>query len=170
MGDKEGVFYWKRESEETGSIHLPKHKLKIMVWGGVRATGKTKLYFLNENVTAKSYQKILNECLDEKNTENNRVLQDNASAHKAHTTLDWFDSKGIELIDLYPANSSDLNEIEFVWSWMKHDVNKQNPETTEKLKEAIQTSWDRLPQGTIKKYISHVQTVCNKIVETKGDN
>ena len=53
---------------------------------------------------------------------------------------------------------------------MKHDVNKQNPETIEKLKEAIQTSWDRLPQGTIKKYISHVQTVCNKIVETKGDN
>jgi transposase len=168
---KEGVKYWKREDEIPLSYHTPKKPIKVMVWGGVWWDGKTKIKIIEGTVDSEAYRKIINECIVQPHlADYERLLQDNAPAHKSESTLDYLDSKGIELIDPFPPSSPDLNPIESVWSWMKSDVDKQYPTSKEELISCVEKSWKAIPQSTIQGFISHLKTNCNRIIESEGDN
>lgn len=168
---KEGIRYWKREEEIPLSFHTPKQPIKVMVWAGVWWEGKTKIKVIEGNINAQVYQSIINECIIQPHlADYERLLQDNATPHKAHSTLDYLDEKGIELVDPFPPSSPDLNPIENVWSWMKREVDKQCPSNKKQLIDCIEKSWNELPQTTIQGFISHLTTNCNRIIESEGDN
>ncbi len=143
----------------------------MMIWGGVYWEGKTKIKIIEGNIDAKVYQRIIQECIiTPQHTEWEKLLQDNAPAHVAGSTLDFLDAQGIDLVDPFPPSSPDLNPIELVWSWMKREVDKQYPTNRDQLKICIQQAWDKLPQSTIQGFISHLKTAVNRVIEKGGNN
>ncbi len=119
----------------------PKH---IMVWGGISLLGSTSIAFVDGNMDAVGYQKVLQ----------NHLLplvkrirgpwafqQDGARPHTARSTMAWIAAHGLPAPIEWPANSPDLSPVENLWALMVTDVNKHNPSTTEDLKRAIMNSW-----------------------------
>ncbi|KAI0994195.1 hypothetical protein K3495_g13987 [Podosphaera aphanis] len=54
-------------------------------------------------------------------------LHDNASVHKGSPAREFLDANGVESMP-WPANSSDLNPIENVWSMMKYYIQERYTE------------------------------------------
>ena len=50
---------FKLKDQKAPSIPRKNPNTKIMVWGGINYTGKTSLYFVNGNLNADNYKKIL---------------------------------------------------------------------------------------------------------------
>ena len=97
-----------------------------MVWGGVCATGKTPLVFIDRNVkiNAEDYQQrvlkgVLAPWAQSHFNGNSYILQqDWAPAHRAGTTLQLCQklAPGFWGKDVWPPNSPDLNPLDFfVW-------------------------------------------------------
>ena len=64
--------------------------------------------------------------------------QDNAPAHTAKATKDWFSEQKIPVLD-WPARSADMNPIENVWVMLSRDVyaDGKHYDDLEELQEAI---------------------------------
>ena len=67
-------------------------------------------------------------------------MQDNASCHKAHATVDLLISMDLIIID-WPPNSPDLNSIENLWSLLKDRIGKEFPKKREDVKKAVEAEW-----------------------------
>ncbi|CAF1008077.1 unnamed protein product [Brachionus calyciflorus] len=52
--------------------------------------------------------------------------QDNAPCHRAKLVKDWFQEQNIQVL-AWPSNTSDLNYIETLWSWLDKEKAKQEP-------------------------------------------
>ena len=162
------VELWKRPT--TPSIEKPtaKYAFKVMVWGGVWWEGRTKLCFIDGTVDATYYQHIIEDYLIKPHlTEELMVLQDGARAHTAKSTLEYADENDVTLLQ-NPPNSPELNPIEKVWGWMKHEIEKLNPQSKEEYITIVQEVWDGIPQTVIQGYIRHNKTVVNELIESGG--
>ena len=147
----------------------PLKPISLLVWGGIWTNGKTSIHITDDLIDADEYQNIIFEHVIEPGIDRNKIFQqDNAPPHKAKATLEFFEAMDLKLLENYPPYSPELNPIEKVWSWMSVQVSKIGPKNKEELMNAIDLSWKNLPQETIKKYISHLDTVCKKIKEAKG--
>ncbi|ORD93310.1 TCB1 [Enterospora canceri] len=82
-------------------------------------------------------------------------MQDNASCHKSKKTSRWFADSNITL-GFHPAQSPDLNPIEFVWGWLKKRVNKRQGEIINKddLLRVIVDEASKVNPATIRKHFS----------------
>lgn len=71
--------------------------------------------------------------------------QDNACAHTAKTTKQWFKSAGIALFP-HLASSPDLNPIESIWSMLKAIIRRRPrmPTSIAELKQAVQEAWEEI--------------------------
>ena len=69
-------------------------------------------------------------------------IEDSAKVHKGKARLPKLEA-GIRGFD-WPPSSPDLNPIEKVWRWMKHELSKlPNPPTSiEGMKAKLQKLWD----------------------------
>lgn len=76
--------------------------------------------------TARSYQQALGEVLQDNYRPGTFFQQDNAKIHVARTTRDWFEERGIWVID-WPAHSPDQNPIEHVWPKLKANLKRLLP-------------------------------------------
>jgi transposase len=77
--------------------------------------------------------------------------------------LTWFEENRLELIDV-PAYSPEFNAIEYVWSWLKNYVQRQQPKTKVELEQAIDNECDAIPQKVTQSYILHILTVMQGVV------
>ncbi len=66
--------------------------------------------------------------------------QDLAPAHTAKGTKSWLNDHGVTVLD-WPANSPDLNLIEYLWSIVKRKMRDTRPNNTDDLKAAIKATW-----------------------------
>lgn len=159
---------WKQPGSPMIERPTEEYPEKVMIWGGIWYDGKTELCFIEGIVDQYKYQQIISKYLVQAELiEGSEVLQDGAKAHTAHSTLEFMDQKGIDLIQ-NPPSSPELNPIEKVWGWIKHEVNKHNPSTMIELKQLIQQYWDNIPQDTIRQFIKHNSTVVNDIIASAG--
>ena len=166
---KEGVRVWKRSDEPSIQIQQPMHCIQLMVWGGVWMDGRTTIHITDDIIDADEYQNILFEHLIEPSFDRDKIFQqDNARPHIARSTIDFLRAMNVSVLDKYPPYSPELNPIEKVWSWMVPSVRKFAAINKEAFVNAIQSSWNDIPQEIIQRYIGHLTTVCGKIVEANG--
>lgn len=166
-----GRKVWKRSDEKPIVIHQPLKPIQLMVWGGVWKNGRTSIHITDDIIDGLEYSNIVFEHMIQPNFDKGKLLQqDNARSHVSKDTLEFLSAMGVKVLKDYPPYSPELNPIEKVWSWMSTDVYKNRPKTKEALMNAIQKSWNELPQDIIKKYIFHLHTVCDKIILSKGES
>jgi transposase len=159
---------WKRPGSPAIERPTEEYPAKVMIWGGIWWEGRTKLCFIEGTVDADKYQDILMRYLVRPHLiDQMEVLQDGAKPHTAGSTWEFIDEQGIDMVQ-NPAYSPELNAIEKVWGWIKHEVNKQNIQTMDELKQWIEHYWDNIPQATIQQFIRHNTTVVNDIIVAEG--
>jgi transposase len=146
---------------------IPKHGLKIMVAGGLCASGLTDLHVATADVTITGnyYRSHILPVFFSSTDREGRLfdrpreivfMQDGAPAHTAHATLDvlrqryqtiW--SRGV-----WPGNSPDLNPIEHLWSLLQQSVFiEPRPRNREQLIDRVQHSWSSIGCDLTKRLI-----------------
>ncbi|MBW0583334.1 hypothetical protein O181_123049 [Austropuccinia psidii MF-1] len=96
------------------------------------------------------------------------MMEDGAPIHRAQISNEWRATNQIDKLP-WPAHSPDLNPIENVWKVMKTRVTKHHqPCTMDKLRAAIQSSWDNLSPAFFEKLLVGMHNRMEVVVECNG--
>lgn len=145
----------------------------VMVWGCMSGSGLGILEFIDGNVNAEKYQRILDNSLlpsiEMLHPEGDFIFQqDGASCHTAKSTRKWLLDHGITALD-WPSSSPDLNIIETVWHKMKR-VLRDNPQRTIfDLKQKIQEIWDKFLLTECQNLAQSMPKRIQAVITAKGD-
>jgi len=159
-----GTIARAKSGSQRPTHYVDNIKAHAQIWGVVWWGGKVfRRYegYMNSSL----YQQLLTTYFAP-HLSNRRHLffyQDNIPLHKTPAMLTWFEENRLELIDV-PAYSPQFNAIEYVWSWLKNYVQKQQPKNKVELEQAIDNGCDAIPQAVINRYILHILTVMQEIV------
>ena len=151
---------------------VPKHPLKVHVWGGISKRGSTDIVIFTGILTATRYAELLDAALipfiDTQYCRGHRLYQDNDPKHTSRYIQGYFEEKGIHWFKS-PAESPDLNPIEKVWGSMKTWLrNEWKPTSLEHLKEGIKKYWAGLTPDVCSRYIQHLQKVLPEVLKCDG--
>ncbi len=133
----------------------------VMIWGGFRSKGKTKLEFIDLTMNSKMYKDLLVRRLLPfgRSFHNNEFIfqKDNAPCHSSEIIYDLFEEKGIDHMD-WPSFSHDLNPIENLWGKMARRVYADGSQflSITQLKEKIIQESNNIPISYLKKLIDNV--------------
>lgn len=94
-------------------------------------------------------------------------LQDNASYHKSHRSLEWFHNNGVSLVEL-PPHSPDLNPIENLWADLKRRVESRTPRTIPELREIVISEWANTTQLTCSDLVDSMPDRMRAVVAADG--
>jgi transposase len=94
-------------------------------------------------------------------------LQDNASYHKSHRSLEWFHINGVSLVEL-PPHSPDLNPIENLWADLKRRVESRHPHTIQELKEIITSEWTNTNPSTCSNLVDSMNDRMLSVIAAEG--
>lgn len=168
---------WYRKTEDIKPVtSTPKQNRKIMIWGGISRRGKTPLFIYRldkkETVRSETYVECLEESLIEVMDRKYgkglwRFLQDGTRPHTAHNTMHYLEENDVRVLE-HPSYSPDLNPIEQVWAWMKHDVTSATYESVDDLVEAVLAKWEKLTIELQNKIIDHHCKIVGEVLEAKG--
>ena len=148
----------------------------LMIWAAISKKGKSDLVFVNGNLNDQAYTTMLTDHFlpfieDKHGGEGDQAIfqQDNAPAHSAVHTKEWFFSNIVSVLD-WPAKSPDLNVIENAWTWIVRDVyqGQRQFDYVDDLREAIIDAWDRMPQTYIDTLINSMPARCGSVVLSRG--
>ncbi|XP_064082561.1 uncharacterized protein LOC135198676 isoform X4 [Macrobrachium nipponense] len=142
----------------------------IMVWGSFGYGGLGDLVVLpqNEIVNANAYYTILNDWLESSFDKSGTSIlqQDGAPCHKAKTITTWLKDCGINFIEDWPGNSSDMSPIENIWGIIKQRLQGVDTSTVLKLEAAMRSAWDSISPDLCKRLadsiVGRLQTVKKK--------
>jgi len=148
------VRVWRRPSEryrvECCHPTFQKGGGGIMVWGAMTASGLGPLVRVDEKINSDKYCRILEEhllpYLDELGGRQAYIFQqDNAPSHKAKSTMEWFESSSVNLLD-HPACPPDLNPIERIWDILDRSLRSSPriPSNNDELFEILLSCWNAL--------------------------
>lgn len=150
------------------------HPPKVNVYAAVGIFGPVGINVYQENMDSNLYSQILQselipnakEIYDELGYEW-VLVQDNARYHTSNTMEKFFDDNDIETLPL-PAYSPDLNPVENLWTVLKHNVGKRNPQNLEELERFIYEEWDLIPIDVVSSCVSSInQRMCD-VVSSRG--
>lgn len=148
----------------------------LMVWGGVSATGKTSLVFIDKNVKINAnvhQEEILEKAVVswKRNHPNVIFQQDWAPAHGAKTTIRFLETKigSFMTKDLWPANSPDLNPLDFsVWGFMEEQLRSRKVHNLNNLRKELIKIWDDLDINYLRRTIDSVKKRIEACIEADG--
>ena len=148
-----------------------------MVWSAISKKAKSELVIVEGNLNAHDCIQMLTNYLlpfiqSKHGGENDQAIfqQDNAPAHSALHTEDWFFDTVVPVLEC-PAKSPDMNVIENAWTWLVRDFYQgyRQFDYVDDLKEALIDAWDRMPLDYIKNLINSMPSRCGNFVIAKGD-
>lgn len=169
-----------QEAAEMGGIAgRSSHPQYLMVWGGVCATGKTPLIFVQSGVKInKDYyiKEVLEKHLvpwTKKHFGKKRwtFQQDSAPAHKAKMTIEWLEQHVPNFIppSEWPPNSPDLNPLDFsVWGVLQEKVNATPHSDLESLRLALVKAWNELDDTYLRELALSYDRRLKACIRAKG--
>jgi len=167
-------YYWhdlRKEPEKCMSRNFGGGT--VMVWAGFCYNGKTSLCFVTSRMNSENYIQLLDNVLIDfgANVLSDTYIfqQDNAPIHKSQKTLNWFNSRSIELID-WPARSPDLNPIENLWGMLARAVygNGKQFSSVGDLRNTIKQEWDNIQECTLHKLILSMEDRIFQVIKHSG--
>jgi transposase len=159
-----GTIAWVKSGSQRPTHNVANIKTHVQLWGVVWWGGKVFSRY-EGYMNSLLYQQLLTTylALHISNHRHRFFYQDNIPLHKTPAMLTWFEENRLELIDV-PAYSPEFNAIEYVWSWLKNYVQRQQPKTKVELEQAIDNECDAIPQKVTQSYILHILTVMQGVV------
>ncbi|CAO4386778.1 unnamed protein product [Caenorhabditis nigoni] len=166
--------YWHDLKKDP--LHFSKRNFgggRLMVWGAFSSAGTVDLAFLSFRMNSTDYQDVMTaKLIPYLRRFHRRQLtyqQDNASIHASRSTLDWFKSKKIKVMD-WPARSPDLNPMENVWAELVRVVYGQGKQyqTVSELQTAIVDAWKNLKKPYLQKLLNSMPNRLFSIISTGG--
>ena len=150
---------------------------KMMLWGCITFFGVGDAGWLHERITADVYLDAVRDYI-RKSRDYWRMdpktfifQQDNARVHTAHTVMEFFKKNNITVLP-WPANSPDLNPIEYVWAFMKQRLDHHPKELNDlnELWEHVQDIWTHIPDDFLHKLYESMPKRLEEVIKNKGRN
>jgi len=163
---------WLQPGERPSGARGERACNKVGVWGCICPDGSFIVrVYEKQNLDRQAYRKILASSLKELQCQSKKgvvFMQDGARPHCG--ALEWLRRRGVKTLEAdWPANSSDLNPIEQVWSIVDRKVKETCPYGVEELVKAIHSAASSVPKSTIMKLVRSFPKRCEKVVASKGD-
>ena len=156
-------------------------RISVMVWGAIGWDWKSPLIFLKKEegrkgICSQAYltqvlQPIIfpyYNLLSEQEQQEFIFMEDGAKVHKGKARLPKLEV-GIRGFD-WPPSSPDLNPIEKIWRWMKHELSKlpNPPMSIENMTAELQKLWDQVDPVEWR-YLTEVLTCkLEDVISAKG--
>src|SRR5689334_16614271 len=126
-----------------------------MTWYGVGF-----LCRIDGTLNSELYQSILKEELIKTlkwyNLEKSDIIfqQDNSTVHTSKSTQEWIQKNNLTVFQ-WPAQSPDMNPIEYLWNELKRRVKNSSKSITsvQSLWDIIQEEWEKIPTEFCQKLI-----------------
>ena len=143
-----------------------------MVWGCFSGIGTGSLYRVEGILDSNKYIRLLNSAMFpsvEKLFQNGEYIyqQDNAPCHKAKRVMEFFQRKGVSIMD-WPAQSPDLNPIENLWTILKQKVHNSKPSSLDVLWETVNGVWDNIEESIIESLVASMPKRVKAVIAAKG--
>ena len=156
------AHYW----HQLGSDHqyLSRRHFRggsVMCWAAISSEGIFDLVWIDGNLNAEEYQKILKGHLAPYMNQDYIFQQDGAPAHTAASTLSLLRKNNIRLLP-WPSCSCDLSPIENLWGILTRAVyHGKGPYTSfDALKKAVEKAWYSIPHVTIANLMNGMNLRC----------
>ena len=164
------VYLWCKGDEKAVKPTC-KHTPKLHVWGAFSARGTFPLKVFRENLTGYVYTNILNECLPTQAAvlyPDGWVLQeDNDPKHTSKIARKFREDSDIGRMD-WPSCSPDLNPIENLWAWMKHQIDLTSPSSLKELETTLYQVWNSIEPEFLLSYWQSMPKRIKLVTSTKG--
>lgn len=147
----------------------------VMVWGCITSKGVGKILKVTNRINSQQYcDTLLNGLVSTYDLKNMRpseyiFQQDNASCHKAASTMSWFRSHNIPTLE-WPANSPDLNPIENAWEYLnkKLRVKKSSFSKPDEIWKILEEEWFKIPESYINNLYFSMSARMKAVIAAKG--
>jgi transposase len=150
----------------------------VMLWGWIsweEGVGKLvecpKKTKDSPGMNAAAYQEILEEhYLDFHRRCAGIFQQDGASCHTAKTTRKWMVDNGMQYFDVWPAQSPDLNPIEWLWDMVDQRVRdrKPLPSSLPVLTAALMEEWNNISLEEVREILSTMPRRVQDVIAASG--
>jgi hypothetical protein len=96
--------------------------------------------------------------------------QDGASCHTAKTTRKWMVDNGMQYFDVWPAQSPDLNPIEWLWDMVDQRVRdrKPLPSSLPVLTAALMEEWNNISLEEVREVLSTMPRRVQDVIAASG--
>jgi hypothetical protein len=144
-----------------------------MFWGAVGYQGLSPLVRCDEKITSRLYTTLLStHFLPHAARIGGQAYvfqQDNASAHRAQSTRNFFATRNINVLP-WPPYSPDMNPIENLWGTMANEVYSEGRvyQTTETLERACRLAWANITVPEVQNLIDSMPRRLEELVNNRG--
>jgi len=184
--------FWVMKGHKV-TAHKPNKSQQLHAYGGISVHGKTSLFYVSgttgldtgykkrdgsnaRGVGAEEFIDVLEKQLipaaqqifAAAGVNDWALLLDNAPAHTAKVTKEYFNTKGIKIVTNWPGNSPDLNPIENAWGITKQVVYSQQHNTLDELKVAAEKEWGDMSITTLRNLMLSIPRRLEKVLKLNG--
>ena len=163
----------RRRSNAGSDTDIDLGRRNVLVWAGIMKDGRTKLRFINNELTAEKYAQILRHHVlpfaGAVGPEIFTLQDDNAWPHHTRVVNEFLESECVDRMD-WPPKSADLNPIETVWDELaiRAATRLNSHSSLNDLREALAEEWDALPQQLIDNLIDSMRTRVQECIDAHG--